>query len=488
MTRLQALLQPYRTSLSRQIALWVFASIVVIEAIILVPSVYRRQQELLKNLQEISAAKASGILDITPADVSDATLLEYVSKTQNTDVVLGGRLYTNGREIGSFGEPPELTWETIHQRGRTTYFHRQLARYDAIWQMSSLADTYTLVIRHDASGVNREFYHFILRITGLVVIISIFVTGATMIVLNRMVIMPICRLRRDLVHAGDVISREELDPLPQFMSLPTQRDDELGEVTAAFSQMINQIAKAIAERKQAEKAVERLAEIGELSSMIVHEVRNPLTTVLMGLNSFRNMDLSDRAQARLTLALEESERLQRLLNEILMYAKEQTLDLEPLNLNAMVAELAESLRGQPGVCDRHLRLTPCSHPVWVQGDRDKLKQVFINLISNACEAVPDGEIVSWTITICAQPEQAQVCVHNGGEPIPPHILPKLTQPFFTTKSSGNGLGLAITKRIIEAHDGTLAIESTQEMGTQVTVCLPCQPVVTSGKTIDLSGN
>ncbi|MGK7889058.1 MAG: PAS domain-containing sensor histidine kinase [Leptolyngbyaceae cyanobacterium] len=477
MTRSRTRWQPYhmlfKASLSRQIALWVFASIIVIEVIILIPSVYRRQRELLQNLREISAAKASGILDAIPAHASDAELLDYISDTQINNVVFGGRLYANGQEVGTFGEPPDLTWPEIQNR-KEACFHRAMGRYDAVWQMSSLAAPYTLVIRHDASAVNREFYYFILRISGLVVIISIFVTGATMIVLGRIVIMPICELQDDLVHAGDVISREDLDPPPQFVSLPSQRRDELGDVIRAFGQMIDQVTEAIAQRKEAEKTIERLAEIGELSSMIVHEVRNPLTTVLMGLNSFRNMDLSDRAQARLTLALEESERLQRLLNEILMYAKEQTLDLELLDLNAMVAEWAELLRGQPGVCDRHLHLTPCPHPIWIQGDRDKLKQVFINLISNACEAVADGETVAWIITL-ANAEQVQVCVHNDGDPIPPDLLPKLTQPFFTTKSSGKGLGLAITNRIIAAHNGHLSITSTQKHGTTVTVCLPCQP-------------
>ncbi|MEB3231833.1 MAG: HAMP domain-containing sensor histidine kinase [Leptolyngbyaceae bacterium] len=483
MTRWRALLQSpqtlFKASLSQQIVLWVFASIITIEVIILVPSVYRRQHELLQNLREISAAKASGILDMKPTYASDAELLEYISYTQNNKVVLGGRLYANGREVGTFGEPPDLTWADIVNR-KTVDFQRAKARYDAVWQMSSLAAPYTLVIRHDASFVNREFYYFILRISGLVVIISIFVTGATMVILNRMVITPICRLRQDLVYAGDVISREELDPLPRFMSIPTQRRDELGEVTMAFGQMIDQIAKAIAQRKQAEKTIERLAEIGELSSMIVHEVRNPLTTVLMGLHSFRNMDLSDRARTRLTLALEESERLQRLLNEILMYAKEQTLELEPLNLNEMVTELATALRDQPGVCDRHLHLSLSPQPVWIQADRDKLKQVCINLVSNACEAVRDGETIAWSVMSSDRPGYTHICIHNGGDPIPADILPKLTRPFFTTKSSGNGLGLAITKRIIEAHSGRLWIESTQETGTTVTVCLPCLPTAPHG--------
>ena len=280
-----------------------------------------------------------------------------------------------------------------------------------------------------------------------------------------------CRLRGDLVWAGDVISHEQLDPPPKFASLETQRRDELGEVMSAFGEMVDQIAEAIAERKEAEAALARLAEIGELSSMIVHEVRNPLTTVLMGLNSFKSMDLSDRAKARLSLALEESERLQRLLNEILMYAKQQKLDLNTINLNELVNELAEPLQEMPSASNRCIAIDAPSNPTLVQGDKDKLKQVFINLVSNACEAIAEGETVSWQIHADAS-DRTHIRVHNGGKPIPADVLPHLTKPFFTTKSSGNGLGLAITKRIIEAHNGTLVIESTAEQGTTVTVSLP----------------
>ncbi|MEM7650428.1 MAG: ATP-binding protein, partial [Cyanobacteria bacterium P01_A01_bin.70] len=103
-------------------------------------------------------------------------------------------------------------------------------------------------------------------------------------------------------------------------------------------------------------------------------------------------------------------------------------------------------------------------------DRDRLKQVFINLLSNACEAAPADEVI--TCTLIESPDCVVVKVHNGGPPIPPDVLPKLTQPFFTTKSSGNGLGLAITRRIVEAHGGTLHFASAAETGTTVTVQLP----------------
>ncbi len=100
-----------------------------------------------------------------------------------------------------------------------------------------------------------------------------------------------------------------------------------------------------------------------------------------------------------------------------------------------------------------------------------MKQVIINLVTNACEAVNPGDVV--TINIRSS-EDRRVCIqiHNGGTPIPADILPQLTKPFFTTKSSGTGLGLAIVKRIVEAHGGEFGIESGEGIGSIVTVQLP----------------
>ncbi|MEM7796348.1 MAG: ATP-binding protein [Cyanobacteria bacterium P01_C01_bin.118] len=230
------------------------------------------------------------------------------------------------------------------------------------------------------------------------------------------------------------------------------------------------------ERKQAEvtaqKALAHLAEVGELASMIVHEIRNPLTTVLMGLTSFQKLDLDNRFRARLNLALEEAERLKRLLNEILLFSKPQNLDRKPLELNKWSMDLLGSLKSHPAVCDRVIQFSANPISTIVSADSDKLKQVFINLLTNACEASAPGEEVTWTIAHPSKANDLTVQIKNGGPPIPANILSKLTTPFFTTKSNGNGLGLAIVKRIVTAHNGQFTITSDRETGTVVTVKLP----------------
>jgi PAS domain S-box-containing protein len=231
------------------------------------------------------------------------------------------------------------------------------------------------------------------------------------------------------------------------------------------------VTRDITDQKRTEKALERLAEIGELAAMIVHEVRNPLTTISMGLTAFKKLQLTERFQEYLSLALDEADRLQRLLNQILLYSKPQTLHRSHLMLNSFVSEVLDTLRGIPAASEKDLQIQITPTPVQVLADHDKLKQVLINLITNAYEAINSGE----SITVKLQTidgHQACIQIQNGGEPIPADVLPNLTKPFFTTKATGTGLGLAIVKRIVEVHDGELSIESSTETGTVVKVLLP----------------
>ncbi|BAY21070.1 GAF sensor signal transduction histidine kinase [Calothrix sp. NIES-2100] len=241
----------------------------------------------------------------------------------------------------------------------------------------------------------------------------------------------------------------------------------------------NQILEAEVEKRTAQlqtaqaKLVEqeRLAAIGEFSSIIVHEIRNPLTTMIMGLKYFQKTILTEAAQERLELALSEASRLERLLSEILLYAKPQVLQLRELDVNEFIGELLLTIREMPEARKRKIEFIPTLSAVKIVGDRDKLKQVFINIIRNACEAVTTGDVVKLEIDNSLTNE-VFINVHNGGNPIPPEILCKLAQPFFSTKPEGTGLGLAISKRIINAHGGKLCIQSQPVTGTIVSVQLP----------------
>ncbi|MGF1482632.1 MAG: PP2C family protein-serine/threonine phosphatase [Cyanophyceae cyanobacterium] len=264
------LLQLLTARLSRRIVLWIFASIILIEALILIPSVQRRQRELLNQVKEISSAKVAWIAATYP-NATPEELLVYAEQMQQQpmmEVILGGAIYdTNGQRVGTFGAAPELVYtDVLRQRNldfqAIAYSDPENEQYDVAWTIPSGNDTYLLMLRHDVSSVTSELYAFVLRIAGLVVIISVFVTVATVIILGPMVISPILQLRQDLLSAGVAVVNDR--PPPPLYSASVQRRDELGEVIAAFKQMFQQINQAIRQRKQAEQqqaqTVEQLAQ------------------------------------------------------------------------------------------------------------------------------------------------------------------------------------------------------------------------------------
>ncbi|XZN99990.1 MAG: adenylate/guanylate cyclase domain-containing protein [Microcoleus sp.] len=244
----------FKSRLSRQIALWVFASILVIEAIILVPSYFRREDELLMQLEQVSRATIDSLVFLLKQDISDRLFLENQVKTaiEQSKIILGLSIYmTNGQLIYTFGEAPEINFNQTKNERILRKHSLDWKRYDVAWTNEYLGGNYTLIVRHDASSVQPELYAFLWRISILVLIITAFVTTVTMLFLGGTVIAPILRLRDDLIAAGDALSQNRIQP--DFYSFSVKRDDELGEVMVAFNQMFCRVYKEIAQRQAAEE-------------------------------------------------------------------------------------------------------------------------------------------------------------------------------------------------------------------------------------------
>lgn len=217
----------------------------------------------------------------------------------------------------------------------------------------------------------------------------------------------------------------------------------------------------------------RLAAIGGFASGIVHEVRNPLATIALALEHLRALELPERSRRRADLAAREAVRMERLLEDILLYAKPLSLDPRPLDLAAHGGAFLEDHAGL--AAERGQRFTAHLEAAPVAADGDRLTQVLLNLARNACEAAPEGAVIHWETGASPAAGEAWLRVRNPGAPIPPERLERLTEPFFTTKAGGTGLGLGIVRRIVEAHGGRLGITSDAEAGTTVTVTLPRAP-------------
>lgn len=215
----------------------------------------------------------------------------------------------------------------------------------------------------------------------------------------------------------------------------------------------------------------RLAAIGQFASGIAHEIRTPLATVSMALDYFDESQLPEPARKRLSLAEREMRRINRLLEEVLLYAKPLKLKTEKTFLYPLLQQTLASQ--QPTAAENSVRLElKCAEDLELMADPDRLLQIFTNLLRNAVEAAFADTDVSLAVTSHSTDDIVQIAVHNQGAPIETDSMPHLFEPFFTTKANGTGLGLAIVRRLVDAHGGSLSVSSSEEEGTTFLVRLP----------------
>ncbi|NJN73676.1 MAG: adenylate/guanylate cyclase domain-containing protein, partial [Limnothrix sp. RL_2_0] len=278
--------------ISRRVAFWIFASIVAIEAIILVPSARRQEQELLRQLEDKTSIKVTWLMatwsgmelngaDLAPPEAdADKVLQNLRAITQDSEDLnlLGGAIYDNqGKILASFGDRLVLDWPII-QAGKRTDKNEAEHYYEFTWTGSTMGK-YTVVLRHDITMLQAELVQYKLRIAGLVLIISVFVTGSTMLVMQILVISPVLKLREDLQAAGELVSHApEKISNTSFHSFHHHRNDELGDVMDAFHAMLDRTASEIQQRILAEQKVRKEQEKSDelLLNILPSSVANEL--------------------------------------------------------------------------------------------------------------------------------------------------------------------------------------------------------------------
>lgn len=216
---------------------------------------------------------------------------------------------------------------------------------------------------------------------------------------------------------------------------------------------------------------ERLAALGKMAAGVAHELRNPLSSI-KGLAVLLKGKVAGDPEGLQTadVLVQEVERLNRSISELLDYARPEKLQLKPVALK-IVLEKATTL---VGIDAESLRIAISTD--FAQGndlvlvDEDKMNQVFLNLMLNAIQAMPDGG----ELRIRTELEKNSVLciIEDSGEGIAEENLSRVFDPYFTTKSDGTGLGLALSAKIVEEHGGSIALESRLNRGTRVTVRLP----------------
>ncbi|MDP2915882.1 MAG: ATP-binding protein [Candidatus Aminicenantes bacterium] len=254
--------------------------------------------------------------------------------------------------------------------------------------------------------------------------------------------------------------------------------DELGNLAMSFNEMS---ARLMASREQIEEAhkkliqAEKLASIGKLSATIAHEIRNPLTSVKLNIQKvLEDGRLGALEQEHLAITQEGIGQIEKFIKELLNFTRVSGLQLDHFSIAQIIEESMKMIGDcfQPKRIAIERRIEEGVPEVLVDGD--KMRQVFLNVLRNACEAVPDGGKVSLTVSVVAEarPKKVRIWISDNGCGIPDKDWEAIFEPFFSTKASGFGLGLANARKIVEQHKGTIRVIKKRSPGTVFEILIP----------------
>lgn len=219
---------------------------------------------------------------------------------------------------------------------------------------------------------------------------------------------------------------------------------------------------------------QQLAAVGELSAVIAHEVRNPLAVIKNAVAGLRRQALrAEDRQTLLNILGEETQRLTRLMHDLLAYARPVTPRRRPLDARSLLERVVA--RAVTEGTEIHYAL---DEDQTIHGDPELLRHAFVNIVENAVQAMPEGGalnlcVLDETLDLGAGAEPCvRVSFQDTGHGMAHDVLSKAPSPFYTTRPSGTGLGLAIVERVLHSHGGLLSIESVSGVGTSVHCILP----------------
>jgi signal transduction histidine kinase len=269
-----------------------------------------------------------------------------------------------------------------------------------------------------------------------------------------------------LVGAADAIARGDLDRRVTYGGT-----DEVGRVASAFNTMAESLRRTLGELSRKES----LAAVGAFASELAHEIRNPLTAIRVDLEVVDERLTSDEiSREALHAALAQVERLDHTVGGALQLARSGDIKATAVDVRDVAAAAVRASAPAFASAGASLALHVPDQGLIVDGDPRALQQMLLNILLNAAQAMATGGEA--TLEVDAQSDQIEIRVRDNGCGMPPDVLARAREPFFTRKKGGTGLGVGIAERIALAHRGQMEIESEAGRGTLVRVRIPRSPV------------
>ena len=218
------------------------------------------------------------------------------------------------------------------------------------------------------------------------------------------------------------------------------------------------------------KRVEKLAAVGEMAAGIAHEIKNPLASMSGSIQMLKtSVDVTPVAKKLMDIVLRETDRLNSLANDFLLFARPRSDKTEPVEISSAIGDTLELFR-EDGILENRITVVPdLAAEAWTEMDSEHARQIIWNLLLNAAEAI-DGTGTIHVFSV-AEKDMVQVVVRDDGCGMSDETISKVFDPFYTSKTHGTGLGLSIVYRLLESYNGQLDVQSRQGQGTTFTVYL-----------------
>ncbi len=292
---------------------------------------------------------------------------------------------------------------------------------------------------------------------GLGIILSVF--------LSWMYTKPI----HNVVNAARSVAAGDLTP-----ELTTDRKDEIGELTKTFNYMVQKLREERALEEKLRDA-EHLSGIAQLGKSIAHEIRNPLNFISLSIDHLKTKYIPNQGEDKekfeslITSIKHEIQRLNKLVGDFLDYGKSLQVTLQDVDIEGLINEVISLVSAKAEKDGIKISFQNGGLPK-LSADPELIRTCIFNIIINAFQAMPDNGTL--TVTTKVSNGKAFIIIEDTGIGVSKENLPKLFDPFFSTKSTGLGLGLAMTKRFIEEHGGRADFQSTEGKGSTMTISLP----------------
>ncbi|MEW6419251.1 MAG: ATP-binding protein [Nitrospirota bacterium] len=470
-------IKEYLLSLSlnkKLIAMMLFLSLILVSVLMFLYSQSERAllTEIENQTAELSKAIQVGVEEVTSRGYTDEIRLQKYLQKLNAKGVKEISIISNTDEIIASTNPVHVG-EQVSPKKKERIIKAELGE-----PVSKEGKVYNVIVPVVAGNehygyihlkINAEDFSEILRINAIKRVVAtslVFGLGILIAVfLSWMYTKPI----HNVVNAARRVASGDLT-----LNLPVDRKDEIGALTQSFNFMVQKLREERALEEKLREA-EHLSGIAQLAKGIAHEIRNPLNFISLSIDhlkeKYKPLEGGDKEnfESLIMSIKHEIQRLNKLVGDFLDYGKPLRLSLKEVDMNVIIKDVIDLVRTKAEKDSVRIHYQG-SEPLKLHIDPELIKTCIFNVILNSFQAMPAGG--NLTVSIKASDSRVSIVIEDTGLGVSKENLPKLFDPFFSTKSTGLGLGLAMTKRVIEEHGGKVDLQSIEGKGSTVTISLP----------------